>query len=815
MSVDETVLAVPSGGATISADSPWPGLLAFREGDAGYFQGRQTETEELFRLVMRERLTVLFGLSGLGKSSLLQAGLFPLLRREQVFPVYIRLDFSPERPDLVAQVRAAIAREATAHQIEAPPATGDETLWEYFHRAGHNFWNARNRPVMPLLVFDQFEEIFTLGRLDQSCTESAGALVDQIADLAEGRPPAALKAWIDEHPNKAAAFSFGRHHYKILLGIREDFLPDLEALRTRMPAVALNRLRLRRMNGEAALLVVNQAPHLVDSDVAVQVVRFVAADRRDLPLADLEVEPALLSVVCRELNNKRVTLGESKITAGLLEGSQEQVLSDFYERSTADLPSEVRYFIEDHLLTVSGFRDSVALENALSTPGVSREALDQLVERRLVRLEDRGGVQRLELTHDLLTGVVRASRDSWRQKEEAEKERLAQVQAQEQQQQALLKATEELERQREKAARDQRDLKRIRIAAGAFLVLTVAAIGAALWAVSAQRQAEEARKSAQASLDRVTERLKVQVNSADGRLALSALEQLSQDRSIEETLDAISGSNMKSNEWVVSVALALDEAREPARGDWVQKVRVGLAERLSRTRGIERPPSRENDERVNRRILISGGSFQMGSPAGAGTTDEMPQHRVTLSPFLMQEHEVTNAEYRRFDPKHSDARDDDLPVVNVSWYEAMAYAAWLGGSLPTEAQWEFAARGKDGRTYPWGKEGPALCDRANFGKCQPARLRPVKTGREGGKTPEGVYDLAGNADEWCRDWYGSYPSQEQTDPPGPATGSWLVLRGGSFFDTGSFLRAAGRHWGVPDDRYGFVGFRVVSSRLRP
>ena len=101
MTAGDAVASVQGGDATVSIDNPWPGLLAFRETDQGYFQGRRRETDDLFRLVMRERLVVFFGLSGLGKSSLLQAGLFPLLRREQLFPVYLRLDFSPERPDLV------------------------------------------------------------------------------------------------------------------------------------------------------------------------------------------------------------------------------------------------------------------------------------------------------------------------------------------------------------------------------------------------------------------------------------------------------------------------------------------------------------------------------------------------------------------------------------------------------------------------------------------------------------------------------------------------------------------------------------------
>jgi WD40 repeat protein len=439
MSIEQAILSPAAGGATVNAENPWPGLLAFRETDQGYFQGRQAETEELLRLALRERLVVLFSLSGLGKSSLLQAGLFPRLRQENIFPVYVRLDFSPQeseqngtaKPDLTAQVIAAIAKQAGAHQIEAPRPTAGETLWEYFHREGNNFWNARNRPVMPLLVFDQFEEAFTLGRLDPERSQASATFLEQLGDLAECRTPGQLKEQIDANPDEASAFNFGRHYYKVLLSLREDFLADLDALRARMPSIALNRMRLRRMNGEAALLVVSQATNLIDADIAEQVVRFVAADKRQLPLADLEVEPALLSVVSRELNNRRRQRNEPKISASLLQGSQEQVLADFYERSTTDLPPEVRLFIEEHLLTISGFRDSVALDNALSFPGVTRDAIDTLVERRLVRREDRGGSQRLELTHDLLTGVVRERRDQRRarEKEERQKQELEQAQA--------------------------------------------------------------------------------------------------------------------------------------------------------------------------------------------------------------------------------------------------------------------------------------------------------------------------------------------------------------------------------------------------
>lgn len=472
---------VADAATALSSDNPWPGLLAFRESDRQYFQGRRGETDELLRLVRRERLTVLFGLSGLGKSSLLQAGLFPPLRAEQVFPVYIRLDFSRAEPDFAEQVWAAVVSQALASRIEVPKSDPGDTLWERLHRSDADFWNERNRPVVPLLVFDQFEEIFTLGRRDDARRAATERLIESLSDLAEGRPPASVKAHLDAHPEQVSQFVFGDHRYKLLLGIREDFLPELETLRDRLTAIPLNRLRLKGMDGVAALEVVNQAPHLIDADVAEQVVRFVAAGREGQPLTDVRVEPALLSVVCRELNAARQHRKEAKITPDLLKGSQDEVLATFYDTSVADLPPEARAFIEDRLLTVSGYRDSVALENALSTPGMSRAVIDRLVERRLIRIEDRSGTQRIELTHDLLTGVVGSSRKRRREVEEAERERIARIEAQEREQVAL------------------GQLRRSRRLALLFLAISIAAVGAALWALIAQREAARRRVQAGAA----------------------------------------------------------------------------------------------------------------------------------------------------------------------------------------------------------------------------------------------------------------------------------------------------------------------------
>ncbi len=461
---------------TVDVENPWPGLASFREADRDFFRGREQETDALERLVMRERLTVVFGLSGLGKTSLLKAGLFPRLRRQQVFPVHIRLNYADGASNFTAQVRETLAREAEHSGIEAPASRDGDTLWEVFHRRDADFWTGRNRLAQPFLVFDQFEEMFTLGA---SRGAGVGAFLTELADLIEGRPPAALKARLAADPTAAKEFAFSRHRYKVLLSLREDFLPDLEGLRQRIPALAHNRLRLRRMDGQAALSVVQQVEGLVSDEVAGEVIRFVAAaEERDAetPLAELEVEPALLSVVCRELNLERLRRRDDRqITSDLLEGSREDILSNLWERSVADVRPKVRAFIEDRLLTVSGHRDSVALDNALSA-GVTIVEINLLINGRLLRLEERDGVRRIELTHDLLTKVIRDSRDRRREFEER-----AEAEAEFQQEQARAEAA-------------LRKLRRSRFVSAAFVVLALLAIAGAIWGLVAQREARQAQR---------------------------------------------------------------------------------------------------------------------------------------------------------------------------------------------------------------------------------------------------------------------------------------------------------------------------------
>jgi len=423
----------------LSAEQPWPGLMPFTEGAQEFFHGRDQETAELFRLIRRETVTVLFGQSGLGKSSLLNAGLFPRLRAEDFFPVYVRLDVAAQSASFTQQVHDAIESASRLHRVEAPAARPNDTLWEFLHRKGADFWSARNRLLVPVLVFDQFEELFTLGRHGDKLEERCSAFLQELSDLAENRVPASVSRRLEEQPALSGELDFARRTYKVVLTFREDYLPDFEGLRGLMPSIMHNRMRLTRMNGVQAREAVlkptrtrlvprsDSSARLVTGEVADQIVRFVASPRfgaargGEDEFERLEVEPALLSVVCRELNNKRIRARSARITADLLQGgAQQQIIQEFYEASLAGVDSRVREFVEDQLLTEAGYRDSYALDDALQLPGVTMQAIDTLIARRLLRLEERSGVRRVELTHDVLTKVAKESRDQ-RQSREAER----------------------------------------------------------------------------------------------------------------------------------------------------------------------------------------------------------------------------------------------------------------------------------------------------------------------------------------------------------------------------------------------------------
>lgn len=202
--------------------------------------------------------------------------------------------------------------------------------------------------------------------------------------------------------------------------------------------------------------------------------------------------------------------------------------------------------------------------------------------------------------------------------------------------------------------------------------------------------------------------------------------------------------------------------------------------------------------------------------------DERPRHQVTLTrAFELMTTPVTVATYRRFAVETARSMPtlpawsgDHHPMVNLSWDDAAGVCAWLGGRLPTEAEWEFAARGGlEGARFPWGDEDPI--DRANARNG--ARFGATGTAQAGSYASNGygLFDMAGNVWEWVSDWYGPFHAGPETDPGGSTPGHGRVLRGGSWFGEAWNLRVVNRFYSVPthaDDRTGVRAARDVRLR---
>ena len=213
---------------------------------------------------------------------------------------------------------------------------------------------------------------------------------------------------------------------------------------------------------------------------------------------------------------------------------------------------------------------------------------------------------------------------------------------------------------------------------------------------------------------------------------------------------------------------------------------------------------------------------------------ELPQHQVYLSAYEISRYEITNAQYRAFieatqrpTPRGHDGEetwadetlnDDTQPVVGVTWFDAQAFAEWIGGSLPTEAQWERAARGTKARVYPWGDTPPKARQHANFAR---RYNRPMPVGQfPKGESPNGIADLAGNVWEWCLDEYSPTTYQENSkgvseNPLNLRFRDVLrarVIRGGAWDVGRAFLRSSLRFKFYPLDSTHTIGFRVVRPR---
>lgn len=233
------------------------------------------------------------------------------------------------------------------------------------------------------------------------------------------------------------------------------------------------------------------------------------------------------------------------------------------------------------------------------------------------------------------------------------------------------------------------------------------------------------------------------------------------------------------------------------------------------------PERQALQDQVNEKemVEIPAGSFIMGSDNGG--MDEAPEREVYLDSYLIDKYPITNQEYKlfvdvtghRLPPHWSGGSypmgEGNHPVVNVSWDDALEYAQWVGKRLPTEAEWEKAARSTDGRMYPWGDAFRK--DQINSGNDHDGTT-PINKFPEG-KSVFGVMDMCGNAQEWCSDWYdpGYYSDGPLENPTGPMGGQTRVVRGGGFVENSAGVRCAARHQAAQASLQENIGFRCAKN----
>lgn len=449
-------------------NNPWLGLRTYSEGQ--YMYGRFKEIDALTRDISLNRQTIVYGKSGIGKSSLLNAGVFPRLRKAKMFPVNIRLIHDAKGEPYISQISAAIAdglnhlrRESVdedgktfikenleGKMVETcalKECDGNETLWEYFHR--HRFFDDRNEEIYPVIVIDQFEEIFTLCKSETQKMSFFSELADLINDV----PPNYIfydsvvkgkrqsdKGYTEENENVLHAnnneflksnksyIENARFHLVVIL--REDFLSYFERYVASIPLLKHNRFCLLPLDYDQAMeVIVSPVRGLISKNVAEAILSKVTNQSREELMSAkkdsiIEVDTAILSLFLSELYSYSCTINKQTITEELVNNIGDDILSSFYERTISFISEESAVFLEKSLITDNGDytrRDSIFESTAIQN-GVSKEELEYLKENLLIHDFPWNNDVRIEFIHDILCKIIKRRKEKRNQQLEIDKD---------------------------------------------------------------------------------------------------------------------------------------------------------------------------------------------------------------------------------------------------------------------------------------------------------------------------------------------------------------------------------------------------------
>lgn len=411
-------------------NNPWLGLESYSINDAYRFYGRDNDIEIVSNAIYDNFITTIYGISGAGKTSLLNAGLTPALIENNYLPIRIRLNHSSEKSysmqvvdaitDAVDSVNGEVEYDGT---ISLEQIYENEKLWYFLHTSG--FWTKDNYSIRPVIFIDQFEELFT----KNDDTYKISSFFEMINAIQYDTPPTQTKELLE---NSSGYFELKCNTSRIVFIMREDFLARLEDYSYGIAVLRRNRIGIKQMNGHQALeVILKPNPGLITREGALKILSKVSGKEvidSDRSLGRISIDTSILSLFCSELYQRAVEEKSDIITTKIIEEFGSNIIAHFYSKSMNLVPPSFVTYLEKHLLTSNGYRNSIALED-IEIPKLTKEAiasnLTHLTEKRIIRIEETNGVARVEFTHDVLCMVAKQHRDNKKQKQLKTKERIS------------------------------------------------------------------------------------------------------------------------------------------------------------------------------------------------------------------------------------------------------------------------------------------------------------------------------------------------------------------------------------------------------
>jgi hypothetical protein len=388
---------------------PFRGMLSYQDTltDEKLFSGRDTEGEALVSSIRSNVLTVFYGHSGTGKTSLLNAFVIPKLRSLGYLPIYIRLSYDEDKDHshLAEQVKAAIVGNVAWKENCSEPFTdlhlrkSSETLWEYFAK-----YSATSKTTVPILVFDQFEELFTLGT---TVEEEVEQLKTELHYLIENQFPPLSEEKLQQHPELLMA---NAQKFRVLFSIREDYLPQLNRLKDSIYSIDKAKIGLDDIKVDAVDSIINtiQKEFAVNyfGNESITKLKEYLASLNDQPQRRKDPISITLGLVCYQLNEYRILQNAEAVDPKwLTKKFIEKRIGEYYTTSVSD--KKIRKVIEQELINKHGYRLSIPKDLLTQEKKLSEDTIDYLVdERRILRYERRLGNVDVEIVHDSLAQKI-------------------------------------------------------------------------------------------------------------------------------------------------------------------------------------------------------------------------------------------------------------------------------------------------------------------------------------------------------------------------------------------------------------------------